>query len=226
MKDKLFWPCLALACLLGGEKATEAQNQSYNFDLQPFHPAATSGGLFSLEGTAIGAHLRPRAGIQLSYQHDPLIYERWEASDVEAVRSRINGELLISMGFFNRAELGLALPAVLYQSGEEMGQESGPRSAGLGDMRVIPKLRLLGRGPTGFSLAALAGIRVPTARGDSLAGAGIAVDPELVASFRQGNLSLHALAGFHYQKERDLFNLRVGEQILFGAGARYQLGRF
>jgi len=159
--------------------------------------------------------------------HDPLIYERLgQAEDIEAVAARVSAEISVSVGLFNRAEVGLSLPVVLYQGGEESPVEQEPSSSGIGDLRLVPKVRLFGNSLAGLSLSVLGGLRFPTAQEESLAGAGWAFEPQGVLAYRHGKLSLQAALGYRVQQERRLFSLVVDDQILLGAGARYRFGPF
>jgi outer membrane protein OmpA-like peptidoglycan-associated protein len=208
--------------LLSVSSAAQAQER-LNFDLLPFHPASTAGGLFNLEGTEIGAHLKPQIGLQLSYLRDPLVYES-AAKQLEGVSTRINADLFFSMGFFNRGELGVDIPLVLYQAGDAASTAPAPSSAGIGDIRLAPKVRVFGNGVVGLSLSVISGVRLPTGRYNSLAGGGWAFEPQALLGFRWRGLSLHASAGYRLQEERSLFNLVVDDQLLFGLGARYRWG--
>jgi large repetitive protein len=210
-----------LVCI--AEAQATAQERSLHFDLQSFHPTATAGGLFTLEGTEIGTHLRPRGALQLSYLHDPLIYEGVGGEDIEAISSRLIAELSLSMGAFNRFEVGLALPVIFYQGGQESLQLPRPSATGIGDLRLVPKVRLRGHGLAGLSLALLAAARFPTANEDALGGSGGAFEPALVLGYRRAQLSLHASAGYRLQQARRLFNLAVSDQLLFSAGALYRI---
>jgi outer membrane protein OmpA-like peptidoglycan-associated protein len=207
--------------------AGQTPPRSYHFDLQTFHGAVTSGGLFSVEGTEIGSHLRPRGGVQLSYAHDPLVYEGFGDHEISAVGSRLNAEVQLGLGLFNRVELGLALPVVLFQVGEASTVNAQPQQTGIGDLRLTPKVRLFGNGIQGLSLSVLAGVRFPTAGEASLAGQGWGAEGQAVVGFRRGALSVHGSAGYRFQaEERRLFDLVVDDQLLAGVGARYRLGSF
>jgi large repetitive protein len=199
----------------------EAQDRSYHFDLQSFHAASTSGGLITLEGTEIGTHLRPRGSVQLLYLHNPLIYEVGTAS-IEGVRSRLGAEIALGMGLWNRVEVAVALPVVIYQDGQDTGLSQTPASAGIGDLRLVPKVRVFGNPLGGLSLSMVVGGRIPTAQDDGFAGAGWAFEPSALLGYRRGSFSLHGLIGYRLQAERRLFNLVVDDQILVGAGATYR----
>jgi outer membrane protein OmpA-like peptidoglycan-associated protein len=208
--------------LLGSVSAADAE-ESLHFDLQSFRAAATTGGLFTLEGTEIGAHLRPRGALQLGYAHHPLVYES-SIGEVEAVRNRLGAELSGGIGLWNRVELALSLPAVLYQEGQSILGSAAPTAAGVGDLRFLPKVRIWGHGLSGLSVSALASLRLPTAGDQALAGAGVAVEPQALVAWRRGGLTLLGVLGYRAQARRQLYSLAVDDQLLLGVGARYTRG--
>ncbi|MCC6750930.1 MAG: OmpA family protein [Deltaproteobacteria bacterium] len=208
---------------LGGEAARAQQTpRNLHFDLQSFHGAATAGGLLSLEGTEIGMHLVPRVGLNLTYQRQPLVYEAF-GTKTDAVANRFAGELWASIGFLNRLELGLALPVVFYQNGDAGSFGTAVAKGGLGDLRVVPKVRLFGNGLKGLSMALLAELRIPTARDDSTAGGGFTFEPRLSLGYRYRPLSAHLNFGYRLQPARELFTLAVDDQLLFGLGVQYRI---
>ncbi|PIE19581.1 MAG: thrombospondin [Proteobacteria bacterium] len=221
---------MAIVLLLGLASSAAAQGQSLQFDLQPFRLTSTSCGLLSVEGTQIGAHLYPRAVVQLSYQRDPLLYEGF-GQITTAVGDRIAGEVAVSLGLFNRLEVGLGLPVVLHQSGESLGASptvgGSPvvSARGIGDLRVVLKGRILGNGVKGFSLAALASLRIPTAQDNTLAGAGFGITSQLLGGVRLGRLRANLMLGYRMQPERKLYSLTIDDELVFGAGVEVRIWR-
>jgi hypothetical protein len=207
---------LVVAMLLAGP----AWAQPDRVDLQTFHAAATSGGLVHLEGTAIGPTLWPRVGLQLAYQRSPL--EDDQPGQL-GVKNRFNAEAAFSMSFFDRAEIGMAVPLVLYQADQE--PETSPQSAGFGDLRIVSKLRLVGH-ELGFSLALLGVVKAPTGAEYLMAGSGWGGEALGLAAYGWRALSLHAAVGYRVQPTRKLGSVVVDDQILLGLGARLRVGPF
>jgi outer membrane protein OmpA-like peptidoglycan-associated protein len=217
-----------LVALFGLSAPAAAQGRSLQFDLQPFRLTSTSCGLLSVEGTQIGAHLYPRAVVQLSYQRDPLLY-RGFGQITAAVGDRVAGEVALSLGLFNRLELGLGLPVVLHQSGDSLsaaptvGSSPAVSARGLGDLRAVAKGRIFGNGIRGFSLAGLLAVQIPTAQDNTLAGAGFGLTPQLLGGFRWGRLGASLMLGYRLQPERQLYSLTVDDELLFGAGVEVRI---
>ncbi|MCA9670479.1 MAG: OmpA family protein [Myxococcales bacterium] len=218
---------MAVACLLIGAVVTWAPRAlaapgQMSFELSSFRYAATAGGLLTVEGADIATHLKPRVGLQLGYAHRPLIY-KGEGVEHDAVTGRLVGELVSSIGLWRRVELGISLPLVLYQAGDaSAGVVAGEaRRFGLGDLMLLPKVRLFS--PGNWTLSLLAGVRLPTAQSDTLGGGGLAVDGRLLAGWRSGRWRVGLSAGYRVQGERRLLDLVVDDQLLFGVGARARL---
>ncbi|MBW2736414.1 MAG: OmpA family protein [Deltaproteobacteria bacterium] len=200
----------------------DAQPGTLDFDLQPFHPAATTDGLLTIEGTGIGAHLMPRVAAQLGYLYQPLLYNAF-GKETEGVGSRFGGTVALSMGLFNRLELGLALPVVFYQQGEVLAGAPAVKSAALGALRIMPKVRILGHAMGGFSLAASLGFSVPTAPKGALVGGGVSFEPAILAAYRRSRWVFNSSAGYRFRREERLFSLQVDDQLFMGVGVRYHL---
>ena len=210
---------LHLAGIWGDARAQNAQ--SLKLDLQPFHAAATADGLLTMEGTQIAAHLRPRALLQLSYQLNPLTYQAF-GSEIKAVRHRLMGEFALSMGIFNRGELGVSVPVVFFQDGDgTIGPNIGV--AGLGDLRLVPKFRIYGNDLSGFAAAVITGARFPTAKEDVAGGNGFGFEPQLIGAYRVKRVSLRLSTGFRIQQKRQLFNLTAGNQWMVSVGAAVRI---
>ena len=131
------------------------------FPVVNFRPAASPGGYWVTEEAQLRGHLSPSAQLLLGYASRPLQVVDADTDEVSAdlIRSRVNLHVLAAIGFFDRLELGVALPATLSQSGEDARLLDRPAgdalSGGLGDVRLIPKVRIASSEDevTTFSLA-------------------------------------------------------------------------
>ncbi|MCA9269623.1 MAG: hypothetical protein KDA41_14175, partial [Planctomycetales bacterium] len=211
---------VAVCCWVAAITTAAAQQRQIDFDLQSFHRAAMAGGLFYTEGADIATHMVPRARLAFDYHYKPLVYEGFELQ-TDAIGTRLTGDIAVSIGFFGRIELGLALPFIAYQAGSQSPLSSGMGTAGLGDLRILSKVRLFTRSRTTVSLKAA--VAVPTADKTLVSGGSLSVVPGVLASYRGDRVALLASADYRFVPRRELFDLVIDDQIAFAAGASYRL---
>ncbi|MFZ4580051.1 MAG: OmpA family protein, partial [Myxococcota bacterium] len=161
-----------------------------------YRGAVTGEGLLHSDGGKLLGHLQPAVGLWTHYDRRPLTLSRavpgGTATVYDAVASQVAGEVVAAVGLFGWAELGIVVPVVLDQTGD--ASPAGPGSEptlgpGLGDVRVLPKVRLLSYGA--MDLALSVAIDVPTATAAYSGSGTIDVAPRLtgsVASERFGAL--------------------------------------
>ena len=124
-----------------------------------FQPAASTINYFQTEGGLVLPHLSPSVHLLMNYAHRPLEMRNTDSDSVlsEVVRYQVNADLCIAMGFFDRLELGIALPVTLVQESGDLGRlDRDAGSAiigGLGDIRIVPKLRIHTKGSATLGLS-------------------------------------------------------------------------
>ncbi len=190
-------------------------------DSERFKPAVTHDGWVNAEGSQVrGTDDRWEFGAYLNYQTNPLVVT--DESD-EITRSLVDGragfDLVASATLFGPLALGLSLPTYFAQTGD-----ADPSFAGIGDLRIVPKLRLLD-GRDVFGLAAAVEVRVPTATGDFSGAEGVTLIPKVIADhmFRSG-LHLGFNGGVAIRKTETLGNLQAGSEIVYAAAIGYRIG--
>lgn len=143
--------------------------------------------------------------------------------DGEVVARPLNQLLVIdamgSIGIPDLLELGVSVPlAPLYKgdalTGPEYQLAAGP---GVGDIRLVPKLALLGHaGQDGLKLGFAMPIRLPTGNEVALRGSGEpSIEPELLLGGEIGPLGVHGSAGFRIRPGLDAEDL-VGQEVTYG----------
>ncbi len=190
-------------------------------DSERFKPAVTHDGWVNAEGSAVrGTDDRFEFGAYLNYQRNPLVVTD-DSGDI--TRSLVDGraglDLVASATLFGPLALGLGLPTYFAQTGD-----ADPSFAGLGDLRIVPKLRILDDRDL-FGLALAAEIRVPTHTGDYSGSDGVTGIPKLIADhlFRNG-LHLGMNGGVAIRKTETLGNLNAGTEIIYAVDVGYRLG--
>ncbi len=180
MSRTIWMAALSFLTLLAAAPPAVAQPAS-----ESFHPQAVeSTSIWSTATSDTVAHLVPSAGLVLHVADDPVILQRAEDGNSVArlVDEQLKADLALGLGLFDRVELGLVLPVVLYQTGEE---SPAPESSdlGLSDFRASARIRILEAG--GFGLAAQVTGYIPASDAEPYQSDGtFGVLPALVADFR------------------------------------------
>src|SRR5258708_9412785 len=132
-----------------------------------------------------------------------------------------------SVGLFDRFEVGAVLPVAFAQGSEEapmIARPNGAPWAGVGDLRVMPKVRLLSLGPV--LLGAAMPFTLPIGRRNAFLGAGApTISPTALAEMQLLPVRLLANAGVAVRGGQSLTNLRVCTATTYGLAAELPLSR-
>lgn len=192
-------------------------------DTERFKPAVTHDGWVTAEGSGNRWTDDPiELGLFLNYALNPLVTadEDGELRD-QIVGGRLGADLLASFTLADPFSVGVGLPLYILQTGD-----ADPSFAGLGDLRIVPKLRLLDDRRDGFGLAMAAELRAPTHTGDFSGGArNVAVVPKLIADHRfLSGVRLGANLGVILRESTRFANVRSGNELLYAVDLGYRIG--
>jgi len=209
---------LVLLVLLGAPVARAQPVPS--LDLRRFNPPTDPRGSLFLEPASTPGPGNWNVGAWLSYARDLVVLEDSAGNEVAVpVEDQLSLDYVASVGIGERLALGLALPTVLYQQGDDIstlvvGAGSLPRTA-IGDMAFIAKAALVPSGELGgFGLGALARVTAPTGDTASYLGEGaVTGELRLLAELRLVAIDLRATAG---AKVRGAERSYVNDETLFG----------
>lgn len=205
---------LVLAPLLGSREAAA------QVDAQRFEPAVTHDGWVNAEGSAVRHPDDAWAfGAWLNYARHPLIIA--EGTDLVSplVAGRASLDLLGSVSFGERLAVGLGLPVFLQHGDAASG-------AGVGDLRMVPKLALLSDLEDGVGLALAGEVRAPTHGGDFAGGArSLSFIPKLIVDHRfPGGLRIGANVGVTLRENQSYLNVTQGDELVYAAAVGYRFG--
>jgi OOP family OmpA-OmpF porin len=185
-------------------------------------------GILGVEPGTVLPHLGWEAGVWFGYARDPLVIVR-SADDRQVgtlVQDRVGGAVSGTLGLGGRGAISIEVPFVLSQRhgpGPLSGAVPGLRSAGLGAVRVVPRLQLL-RADHGLDLAVLVGLRLPTGPRDSyISGPGVEVEPEIAGSRELGRWRLAANLGAAFRRDHRVLDIVAGNEVTAQAGAARRL---
>jgi outer membrane protein OmpA-like peptidoglycan-associated protein len=220
------WRCalpIALSCAFATAAAADG------LDGERFTPATSAEGGFVNEHPAVPFHLGWSLGLFLNYARDQVVEVDGNDKVIgRPVHTGLTSDLVGSLGLFGRAELGVQLPLHLVYEGDRYGNLEA--SAGLGDLRFVPKIALLRRGTLDqhVLLSLAVPVSVPTGDAEALRGAGgVTVGPQLLFAVHLGKLGLGMDVGYRWRAEHPAglpggVEYRIGNVALYG-GASFGL---
>ncbi len=211
----------AAALAAAGLTATAAPAPAQTgFDLESFRPMPNrQDDALGLASTRALAPLQLSVGAFVGYARNLLV--ELDASGTRqrsVVSDHLPTHVLAALGIADWFELGVDVPIVVYRDGEALdglSTAAPEHGAGLGDVRVIPKLRVLDPAE-GFGLAVVVDTRLPTGDRARLMGGGFGVEPKLAAELPVGSARLLANAGYRLRDRVVFGDLVVGDALTFG----------
>ncbi|NUQ72286.1 MAG: hypothetical protein HUU21_01890 [Polyangiaceae bacterium] len=224
-----------------------------SLDLRGFRPSTDPASGLYLEPASSPASLDWNVGLWLSYAYKPITL-RDAATDearFDVIRHQLTGDLTAGVGIGKRAAIGLDLPFLLAQSGEDpasmaaasriLGPVPLPENA-LGDFGITGKLTIVR--PTraefgGFALALHERLTVPMGDEASYLGEGnVTSETRILTEYRLIAIGVHAALGVKLrgdvgryacedipepkEREGDACPTRFGHEIPFGMGVSFR----
>jgi len=227
----------SLACPSGAQ-------ENRGFSVQNFETSPGNGAFLTVEGASVPDDIGFRLGGLLDYQHRPLVIRDCSAPDGEAcgefgeretalIAHHLSLDVLGAISFYEVLEIGVAVPVVLYQAGDERPATAtepaipGPSgAAGLGDVRLHLKLDLL-HGLFGFenenvglALVPVIGLPVGNAvqEGSFMGDSFLTVHPKLAFEIGGGPVRFGLNAGYLWREEKEFYLAELGPRLTYGAG--------
>lgn len=194
---------------------------STNIDAERFKPAVTYDGFVTAEGADVRPMQDPwEVGLFANYGFNPLVARDGNDIAYKFVGGHLGFDLFGSVTLARPFDIGLGLPLYAVQSGD-----GSPSFAGLGDLRVVPKLRLLDdRENVGLAIAVE--LRAPTHTGDYNGGArNVQGIPKLIFDHRFiSGWRIGANAGVALRQATDFYNVHAGSEFAYAVALGYRFG--
>ena len=225
-----------LVALAVGATARAQTIDGVALSAERFRPASTAAGILDVESAAVGEHLQWNVALWTGYALNPLVAYTG-AERTAMVGHRLGANLTANVALFNSLELIADLPLLLVQGRDDAALSSALAapslaSAGLGDLRLAPKVRALRASEHFVDVSLIGGLTLPTGfpAADAYVGEGqVTFAPELAVSrqFRDGamhGLSLATnLAARFRPLHRDILSTTIGDEYVYRFGVGYLL---
>ena len=232
-------PWLALSLFF----AVPAAAEEAHFPVERFRPAIDGTGVLDVDSGQVGQHLQWTVGAFANYALNPLVFvdENGERAG-SLVAHRIGLDVIAAVSLFDWLELGIDVPAVLFQTRDDSvdGILTNPgdlAAVGIGDLRLLSKVRLLrARSGQGVDLALIPAITVPTgfpggSSGNYIGEGQLTFAPEVAVSRDFGEdepngagIKLAANIGYRLRpQERQFLNVIVGHELTARLGGAWRV---
>ncbi len=202
-------------------------------DVERFEPHITYDGFVNTEGSDVRPEAdRWEAGLYLNYGLNQLVVVNGDNTISDRfVSGRLGFDLIGSVTIIGPFALGIGMPLFLAQSGDEAdldgdGFAESPSFAGLGDLRLAPKVRLLDDREI-VGLAIIGDLRLPTHAGDFSGGARMVSGGARLAldhRFGGSGFRLGANAGVVIREGTVFENVNALSEYVYAVAASYRIG--
>ncbi len=199
-------------------------------DLRNFAPPTDPESSLYLEKPTTEGSGVYNVGIWLSYANQLLLLESASGTEATVLKDQYSADYVASLGITDRVSVGLALPTVVYQKGEDeallTGEGSLPRS-GLGDLRTDVKASLLQPGTVGtLALGGLLRTTLPTSSERTYAGhEDVTGEARFLAELSFLSARFQATGGIRLRNEVRVLDDTLGRDLPWGAAALWTLDR-
>jgi len=165
-------PLAALITVSGGVAFAQEGPLPTDFVVEQFEPLPAQGtNILNIAKSDVVRSLYPSVGLVFHFQDDPFQLVDADSDKIErrVIDYVMKGEVWASFGLFEYIDIGLVMPLVLSQkAGPVLSGDLNFDSFTTGDLRIVPKLRLINpEDAGGFGLAVLGTISLPTGDTDS-----------------------------------------------------------
>ncbi len=223
--------CAVVFCVLCAAGSAVAQTD--RFDVQQFNPQPSqTTNYITVASPQLLRHLGFEAGILANYADSPLVLvDGDDERQLEIVSSQLTLDLLFAFALFDRVQVGVDIPLVVLQNGDESGEaalDASEASFGLGDIRVVPTVQLLDtRGDGGgFLLGLLVDLQLPTGDDASFQGeGGFRAEPGVALEYvLDGGSRIGANLGFQIRPAGEYENVEIANNLSWGLAADVLIG--
>lgn len=191
-------------------------------DPENYKPSPFTNDTTSFIGAGMMEHLSMGLTLSFIYERNPLrlVDTATDTITRTVVGDHLTADLAVSLGLFEWVDLGLSLPAIMFQSGEGWNDADGLPKGSLGDIRFAARARVFRTEDKFFSLSFVPVLTFPTGQflHDLSGSNGVTFSPtlttELSSQWVSGGLNLF----YRYtQNDVTIGSLRVADQVGFRA---------
>jgi OmpA-OmpF porin, OOP family len=212
-----------LVSILALSLALPSLAAAQDIDGERFKPAVTYDGFATAEGSAVRPEQdRWELALYANYARGSILVVDGNGDLVSSVvDNRLGFDLMASATVIGPFAIGLGVPLFIPQTGD-----FGPSVGGIGDVRIVPKIRILDDRES-IGLAIVAELRAPTHAGDFAGGSRIPVFwPKLVLDHRfwGSGFRVGLNTGVMIREGTSFANIDAASEFTYAAAMGYRFG--
>ena len=195
-----------------------------DLDVTRLRPSPHAGDVLAVKGARIPVRNGLGAGLLSHYSRDALVFREQATAGtkrIAAVRHRLTVVATAALALGRRTSVGLQMPAVLTNAGEDGAADLAPGSAsGIGDLGLSVKSVLLAPDARWWGLAVALDARAPTGtKGAWMRDPGVGLFPHVVVDMAFGASRLSLNLGYRFRDRFEVRDLVVDDEIDARIGA-------
>lgn len=207
--------------LVGAQETLGKTFQVERFELDPVLPR----NIWHVSRTNLLGHLNPSGTMSAHFAEGQLQLDG-NNTPQSLVASKLQGEISLGIGLFDWVELGVALPIVFFQASDLSGfgqlpDEEDTRLTTIGDVRIVPKLRIIHSDwAGGFGIAASAKIYLPISDAEHFESDGeVRVSPNLILDWSHHvGFSIAVNIGYDMRPDHGVLDFEDKDNLRYGLG--------
>ncbi|MBA2665348.1 MAG: OmpA family protein [Bradymonadaceae bacterium] len=227
----LLFSILATSFVLADVAMAQTRAPLPPVQLQRFRPAPGPGDYLTVFGSPVAPHLDWHVGAFVDYANDPMQIATFGAPYQRTVDNQSHLGLYAGLGLLDVLEIGLWVPAIFWQSSEEL-QPILPENAfsstelskvALSDWRLSAKYRILDLAEFPLGLAFITALSIPVGDEDAFGSdGGVGAEALVAADYILGRaIRTGANLGFRYRPgQRLLRSATIGNELTWGLAAQ------
>ncbi|MBN1960202.1 MAG: OmpA family protein [Deltaproteobacteria bacterium] len=195
-------------------------------NVQLFHPAAGGNDFVTVQSAEVNPHLKLNVGLNANYARNPLSIQVLKSDNSTdelgiVIKNRIDANLIASLGLFDIADIGLVMPFVSQGgfeekkiSAENVNLGKAPKSFTQGDLRILPRARVLRLEDGLLSVAVVAAVVVPTAQKAPYSSErNVVITPGIAVSTIAGSFRAALNVGYSVRDKTKLQTLVIDDEL-------------
>jgi len=226
--------CLSFA-LLGMSTqryVVAASSSTLSVNAQTFRPALGPENMVMIEGSRTSGQWQPMAALWFDWAHKPLRLLEQTTNTIYAntIPNMVTMHIMAGLGFTKWLSVGFSLPVVMFQEFDRKTPLTDfpqtPSNFGIGDLRLIAKMRILDNSEGGIGLAFVPQITFKTGQGQNFRGDdAFGFEPRFAIDykFKNGIIVAANLSAFLKTQDQQLTNVKISHQMRYGLGAYFAL---
>lgn len=216
-----FVPRIVIAALVIGALSPTAQAQE-RADVGRLRTAVTTEGLFMTDGTRMLYPGQTTFGLTSHFARNSVAFRYPDFDDAfdPVVGQQLFMDLSVGIGLFYGVDIGIVLPTVLRQRGPVDAGLGDLTGAGIGDLRLVPRVQIIEEADWGVDVALIPEITLPTGSERRFLGdPGASFRPQVVVGRRFGPAKLSGSIAWRIRQNAVVEDVELTDEVALTAGA-------